>query len=157
MRLQIPGLRAIEHNSKSQTDPRCFEWQVRVYYQDTDAVDVVYHARYLDFMERARSEWLRALGLNLSRLAAEHRRMFVASSVTIDYLKSARLDDMLTVLTTPSEIARTYLDLNQDIVCGSTLLTRGRVRIACVDTSSMRPTRLPGEIPASVHDSGPSA
>jgi acyl-CoA thioester hydrolase len=136
---------------------RSFVWQIRVYYQDTDAGGIVYHARYLDFMERARSEWLRALGLDLSRLAAEHRRMFVASSVTIDFLKAARLDDMLTVLTTPSRIARTYIDLNQDIVCGSTPLTRGRIRIACVDTASMRPTRLPEEIPASIHDSGPSA
>jgi acyl-CoA thioester hydrolase len=108
-------------------------------------------------MERARSEWLRALGLDLSRLAAEHSRMFVASSVTIDFLKSARLDDMLTVLTTPLKVARTYIDLNQDIVCGSTSLTRGRIRIACVDTASMRPARLPREIPASIHDSGPSA
>jgi acyl-CoA thioester hydrolase len=136
---------------------RGFAWQVRVYYQDTDAGGIVYHARYLDFMERARYEWLRASGVDLARFAAEHQRMFVASSVTIDYLKPARLDDMLTVLTTPAKIARTYIDLNQDIFCGSTPLTRGRIRIACVDSASMRPAALPRQVAASIHDTGPSA
>lgn len=83
--------------------------------------------------------------------------MFVASSVTIDFLKSARLDDMLTVNTTPSKIARTYIDLNQDIFCGSTQLTRGRICIACVDTTNMRPSALPPAISASIRNSEPSA
>ena len=134
-----------------------FAWQVRVYYQDTDAGGIVYHARYLDFMERARTEWLRDLGIDLSRMMAEQQCMFVASSVTIDYLKSARLDDMLTVSAIPTKIARTYIDLNQDIFCGSTQLARAQVRIACVDTARMRPARLRREVSASINNSGPSA
>ena len=124
---------------------------MRVYYQDTDAGGIVYHTRYLDFMERARTEWLRQLGLELPRLATEHRRMFVARSAAIDYLKPARLDDMLSVHAHAEKIARTYIDLNQDIYCGSTQLTRGRIRIACVDTVSLRPARLPRLFGAGVH------
>jgi acyl-CoA thioester hydrolase len=108
-------------------------------------------------MERARSEWLRALSVDLPRLAAEHQRMFVASSVTIDFLKSARLDDMLSIHTTPAKIARTYIDLNQDIFCRSMQLTRGRIRIACVDTGAMKPSALPRMIAAALHELGPPA
>jgi acyl-CoA thioester hydrolase len=140
---RICGERFIEHSSNS---PVSFTWQLRVYYQDTDAGGIVYHARYLDFMERARTEWLRAIGVDLPRLAREHERMFIAVSVTIDYLASARLDDLLTVSSNPEKIARTYIDLNQNIFCGSTQVTRGRVRIACVNTKNMKPSRLPGEL-----------
>lgn len=144
-------------SSHRQPDHQEFAWQIRVYYQDTDAGGIVYHARYLDFMERARYEWLRSLGVDLPHFAAEHSRMFVASSVTIDFLKPARLDAMLTVFTTPEKIARTYIDLNQDIFCGSTQLTRGRIRIACVDTASLRPSAMPRQVLASIHDMRPSA
>jgi acyl-CoA thioester hydrolase len=139
---RIRGERLIEHSSNR---PLGFAWQLRVYYQDTDAGGIVYHARYLDFMERARTEWLRVIGIDLPRLACEQERMFIAVAVTIDYLKSARLDDMLTVSSHPEKVARTYIDLNQNIFCGSTQVTRGRVRIACVNTKNMKPTRLPGE------------
>jgi acyl-CoA thioester hydrolase len=138
-----------------------FALDVRVYYQDTDAGGIVYHARYLDFMERARTEWLRALGVDLPGMTAEHHCMFVAASVTIDYLKSARLDDMLTVRADPEKIARTYIDLNQDIFCGSDQLARGRIRIACVHTASQKPAAMPREvaskIAARIQHSGPSA
>jgi acyl-CoA thioester hydrolase len=139
----------IEHGRQLQPELRSvmhgFTWQLRVYYQDTDAGGIVYHARYLDFMERARMEWLRALGINLSGLAAERQRMFVACSVTIAFLRPARLDDMLTVHAVPEKIARTYIDLNQPIYRGSTHLTRAQVRIACVDAASLKPCALPSE------------
>ena len=151
-----------EHARQLRQASRGFSWQLRVYYQDTDAGGIVYHARYLDFMERARMEWLRALGINLSRLAAEQGRMFVACSVTIDFLKPARLDDMLTVHATPEKIARTYMDLNQPIFCGSMQLTRAQVRIACVDAMSLKPCALPAEFAGrrtahKTHEPGPSA
>jgi acyl-CoA thioester hydrolase len=153
------GRQAIEQRAQRPTGLPGFA--IRVYYQDTDAGGIVYHARYLDFMERARTEWLRALGVDLPLMIAEHRCMFVAASVTIDYLKSARLDDMLTVRADPEKIARTYIDLNQDIFCGSIQLTRGRIRIACVHTANQRPAAMPREvaskIAARIHNSGPSA
>jgi acyl-CoA thioester hydrolase len=136
---------------------RSHDLTVRVYYQDTDAGGIVYHTRYLDYMERARTEWLRDLGVDLPGLAAEHGRMFVAKSVTIDYLKPARLDAMLTVRTQPAKIARAYLDLNQDIFCGSMQLTRGQVRIVCVDTANLKPSAIPGEAAVKIHNTGPSA
>ena len=125
---------------------RDYALQVRVYYQDTDAGGIVYHARYLDYMERARTEWLRGLGVDLSRLATDHRRMFVASSISIDYLKPARLDNMLTVSAMPEKVARTYIDLNQNIFHESMNVTRARVRIACIDTATMKPSAMPREV-----------
>jgi acyl-CoA thioester hydrolase len=147
---------AIEQGAKRRHGAHGFEWPVRVYYQDTDAGGIVYHSRFLDFMERARTEWLRSLGLDLSRLAAERGLMFVASSVAIDYLKPARLDDMLAVHAETEKIARTYIDLNQDVYLGSMQLTRGRVRIACVGTRTLKPSALPREV-ASIHATGISA
>ena len=137
-----------------------FDWPVRVYYQDTDAGGIVYHSRFLDFMERARTEWLRSLGVDLSRLAAERDLMFVACSVAVDYLKPARLDDVLSVRAEPEKVARTYIDLNQDVYLGSTRLTRGRVRIACVGTRTLKPSALPRELHAVRqirHDMGTTA
>ncbi len=134
-----------------------FELQVRVYYQDTDAGGIVYHTRYLDFMERARTEWLRALGVDLSRMAARHGCMFVAKSVTIDYRKPGRLDDMLTVRTAPKKLGRAYIDLNQAIFHGSMQLTQGEVRIVCVATQSLKPCAMPREVATRIHNMGPSA
>jgi acyl-CoA thioester hydrolase len=148
---------AIEQGAKKRHGVHGFEWPVRVYYQDTDAGGIVYHSRFLDFMERARTEWLRSLGLDLSRLAAERQLMFVASSVAIDYLKPARLDDMLAVHAETEKIAGTYIDLNQDIYLGSMQLTRGRVRIACVGTQTLKPSALPREVTSIHHATGSSA
>jgi acyl-CoA thioester hydrolase len=134
-----------------------FIWPVRVYYEDTDAGGVVYYANYLRFMERARTEWLRSLGLDLSKLAAERGLMFVAHSVAVDYLKPARLDDMLTVRARPEKIARTYIDLNQDVYLGSIHLTRGRVRIACVGKQTLKPSALPREVASLLHGTGTTA
>jgi acyl-CoA thioester hydrolase len=133
-----------------------FEFQVRVYYQDTDAGGIVYHTRYLDFMERARTEWLRALGVDLTGMARDGC-MFVAKSVTIDYRKPARLDDMLTVRTGARKLGRAYIDLNQAVFHGSTQLTEGEVRIVCVATQSLKPCAMPREVATRIHNLGPPA
>jgi acyl-CoA thioester hydrolase len=108
-------------------------------------------------MERGRTEWLRALGIDLSRMAADNGCMFVAKSVSVDYLKPARLDDMLTVRTNPKKLGFTFIDLNQDIFHGSMQLTQGAVRIVCVDTQSLKPCALPRQVVNEIKQSGPSA
>ncbi|MEQ5182981.1 tol-pal system-associated acyl-CoA thioesterase [Providencia alcalifaciens] len=125
-----------------------FRWPVRVYYEDTDAGGVVYHARYLAFFERARTEMLRNKGINQQSLLAENLG-FVVRSMTIDFIKGARLDDLLEVETEVIEIKRASLlfqqrlvDLQGNLLCGATAL------IACVDTSKMKPKALPKSIVA---------
>ncbi|WP_321146545.1 tol-pal system-associated acyl-CoA thioesterase [Providencia alcalifaciens] len=125
-----------------------FRWPVRVYYEDTDAGGVVYHARYLAFFERARTEMLRNKGINQQSLLAENLG-FVVRSMTIDFIKGARLDDLLEVETEVVEIKSASLlfqqrlvDLQGNLLCGATAL------IACVDTSKMKPKALPKSIVA---------
>nr|WP_282490092.1 tol-pal system-associated acyl-CoA thioesterase [Providencia alcalifaciens] len=125
-----------------------FRWPVRVYYEDTDAGGVVYHARYLAFFERARTEMLRNKGINQQSLLAENLG-FVVRNMTIDFVKGARLDDLLEVETEIVEIKRASLlfqqrlvDSQGNLLCGATAL------IACVDTSKMKPKALPKSIVA---------
>ncbi|BBG61563.1 tol-pal system-associated acyl-CoA thioesterase [Providencia rustigianii] len=125
-----------------------FRWPVRVYYEDTDAGGVVYHARYLAFFERARTEMLRNKGINQQSLLAENLG-FVVRNMTIDFIKGARLDDLLEVETEIVEIKRASLKFQQRLVdsqgnllCGATAL------IACVDISKMKPKALPESIVA---------
>ena len=97
-----------------QTDPaRVFVWPVRVYYEDTDFGGVVYYANYLRFFERARTEWLRSLGVDQQRLAAEDGLQFVVRRAEIDFLRGARLDDMLEVTVEVMERRHTYVRLRQ--------------------------------------------
>ncbi|MBP6083501.1 MAG: tol-pal system-associated acyl-CoA thioesterase [Providencia sp.] len=125
-----------------------FRWPVRVYYEDTDAGGVVYHARYLAFFERARTEMLRNKGINQQSMLTENLG-FVVRSMTIDFVKGARLDDLLEVETQIVEMKRASLIFNQRLVdsqgnllCGATAL------IACVDISKMKPKALPKSIVA---------
>jgi acyl-CoA thioester hydrolase len=107
---------------------------VRVYYEDTDFSGAVYHANYLRFMERARTEMLRALDVNQgARMAGDEAEVFgfVVRNMTIDFLKPARMDDMLTVETTPQEIRAASLELTHRILRGDDLIVTAHVRIAC--------------------------
>ena len=82
-----------------RVEPR-FSWPTRIYWEDTDAGGVVYHARYVAFMERARTEWMRALGYGQERMRCDHGLVFAVRSMTMDFLKPARLDDALDVTAT---------------------------------------------------------
>ena len=125
-----------------------FRWPVRVYYEDTDAGGVVYHARYLAFFERARTEMLRNKSINQQSLLAENLG-FVVRSMTIDFVKGARLDDLLEVETQIIEIKRASLAFNQRLVDSQgNLLCGAKVLIACVDISKMKPKALPKSIVA---------
>ncbi len=116
---------------------------LRVYYEDTDAAGVVYYANYLKFMERARTEWLRALGFEQSRLAQEQGIGFVARSVSIDYLKPARLDDMLDVVSTIDAASRAQVVFDQRIERGAETLATSKIQIVSVDPAAGKVRAMP--------------
>jgi acyl-CoA thioester hydrolase len=120
-----------------------FRWTVRVYYEDTDAGGVVYHTGYIRFFERARTEWLRALGYSLHQLAEEKRVLFTVVDLAIRYRKPARLDDLLEVVT-QAKVAGASVLFTQ-VVQGpqGDVLAEGEVRVACVDAQTFRPLRMP--------------
>jgi len=120
--------------------------QCRVYYEDTDAGGVVYYANYAKYLERGRTEWLRALGLQHTQLAATSRRMFVVTRLSLQYRKPARLDDMLTVHTRIAHLGRASLDFAQSVQCDATLLCDAVVQVACVHAQTFRPAALPMEL-----------
>lgn len=125
-----------------------FRWPVRVYYEDTDAGGVVYHARYVAFYERARTEMLRQHNFHQQQLFSEHVA-FTVRRMTVDYLLPARLDDMLEVQTGITLIRRASLTFAQRIVdADGRLLSQAEVLIACVDLRQMKPIALPESIVA---------
>lgn len=121
-----------------QVDVR-FSWPTRVYWEDTDAGGVVYHARYVAFMERARTEWMRALGYGQERLRQEHDLVFAVRSMELDFLKPARLDDALEVSAVLRRCKRASLEFRQAIRREGELLTTASVRIAALGASGFRP------------------
>ena len=122
---------------------KCFSWPVRVYYEDTDTGGVVYYANYLKFFERARTEWLRSSGLNQDKLVQEEGLIFVVRRALLDFLRPARLDDLLEVTVEPRKIARVYVDLVQEARCGAQVLARAEVRVACLNRRDFKPAAMP--------------
>lgn len=120
-----------------------FELPIRVYYEDTDAGGIVYHATYLNFMERARTEWLMAKGINLNTYAQTHGEMFVVRKLDIEYLRPAYLCDELIVQSYIIQRSRTRVLFQQNIIRGDDVLTRGTVEIITLDVASRRPKPLP--------------
>ncbi len=118
---------------------------MRVYYEDTDAGGVVYHSQYLNFMERARSEWLRALGFEQDELADQEQVVFVVRRIEVDFRRPARFNDALLVTVELVEQRSASLILTQFIRRESDgeALIQGRVRVACVDAKRFRPTPIP--------------
>ena len=120
-----------------------FVWPVRVYWEDTDAGGVVYYANYLKFMERARSEWLRARGFEQDVLRDEAGVVFVVRRVEIDYLSQARFNEQLDVSVTLHEMGRASLSVRQELIRGSTRLAEAVVTLACVDAVRFKPVKIP--------------
>jgi acyl-CoA thioester hydrolase len=131
---------------KQITMKEIFTIPVRVYYEDTDAGGVVFYANYLKFMERARTEWLRALGFEQDELMAQDGVVFAVSRVNLEYLRPARFNQQLTVSVDVVRKGAASVTLNQEIRQGDILLTRGEVRLACVDTKSFKPQKIPERI-----------
>jgi len=124
---------------------------IRVYWEDTDAGGVVFYANYLKFFERARTEWLRSVGVEQRVLQAETGCIFVVSEVHLRYLASARLDDLLTVGVRTLQQGKASMELEQQVWRGDTLLAEGRVRVGCVNAVTMRPCRIPNTIAHLLH------
>lgn len=122
-----------------------FTFPVRIYYEDTDSGGVVYYANYLKFMERARTEWLRALGFEQDQLIEAHGVIFAVRSVTVDYNAPARFNDQLEVVTKMLKQGRASLNLLQEIRRSGeeSVLCTATARIASLDVESFRPSPMP--------------
>ena len=128
------------------TTAKPFRHATRVYWEDTDAGGIVYYANYLKFFERARTEWLRSLGLEQQRLRERDGTMFIVSQTALQYHRPARLDDLLEVTVSVRHAARASLQLEQHALRGTELLAEGTVRIACVDAPTLKLRRIPEEL-----------
>jgi acyl-CoA thioester hydrolase len=125
---------------------KIFTWPVRVYYEDTDVSGVVYHANYLRFFERGRTEWLRAQGLSQETLRNEHGIAFTVANMQIDFLLPARLDDLLEVTVEVTSRKRASLIFGQVLrqaEAQERVLARATARVGCVDMVNFRPCALP--------------
>ncbi|CAB5724112.1 Acyl-CoA thioester hydrolase YbgC [Delftia tsuruhatensis] len=131
-----------------------FEFPIRIYWEDTDAGGIVFYANYLRFFERARTEWLRALGIEQQRLREQTGGMFVVTQAQLQYLRPARLDDQLLVTAALQSSGRASLTIRQQALLASAsdgtapqpLLCEGTIRIGWVDGTTMRPARIPNRI-----------
>ncbi|MGC9455885.1 MAG: tol-pal system-associated acyl-CoA thioesterase [Halothiobacillaceae bacterium] len=125
-----------------------FNWPIRVYYEDTDAGGVVYHAAYLRFMERARTEMLRERGWEQDRLAEAHGVLFAVRRLAVEYHRPARFNDGLIVRTGIERMARASMNFHQRIEHAGTaeLLCQGEVQVACVARSGFRPCPIPKQV-----------
>lgn len=126
--------------------PHSHPHTVRVYWEDTDAGGVVYYANYLKFMERARTEWLRALCVHQEALRAQEGVQFVVADMHVRYLAPAKLDDLLTVTVSVAEQGKASMLLEQQVWRGDTLLAQGQVRVGCVDAQTLAPKRMPASV-----------
>jgi acyl-CoA thioester hydrolase len=127
-----------------------FTFPIRIYWEDTDAGGIVFYANYLKFFERARTEWLRSLGVEQQSLKDESGGMFVVSETQLKYFSPARLDDLLEVTAQTSESGRASLVLTQqawlNVEGQRKLLAEGTIRIGWVDSQTMKPGRIPAKI-----------
>lgn len=136
-------------------DSPMFLWPVRIYYEDTDSGGVVYHANYMKFMERARSEWLRSQGFEQDELVRRHGVIFAVRAISLEYLRPARFNDLLQVSVSLLRRGRASLDFQQQVLADegagtpaapAAVLCSGTVKIACLDSATLRPCRLPQDL-----------
>jgi len=127
-----------------------YQFPVRVYWEDTDAGGIVFYANYLKFFERARTEWLRAAGVEQHQLREETGIIFVVASTSLRYLAPAKLDDLLTITVEPEAAGRASLVVRQRALRGDTLLAEGEIRIGCVRALDLKPQRLPDAVIAAI-------
>ncbi len=136
--------------NQATPDKTEFCWPVRIYWEDTDAGGIVFYANYLKFFERARTEWLRSLGLEQQALRQRSGGMFVVSEASLRYHRVARLDDELLVTARPRELGRASLTMVQQarLQAGSDsiLLCEASIRIGWVDALNYKPARMPADL-----------
>jgi len=127
-----------------------FDWPLRVYYEDTDAGGIVFFANYLKFFERARTEWLRAGGIDQRKLAEQCGIVFVVSATAVQYRSPARLDDMLTIVSRIERLGKASVEFVQEAHRGGAVLAVGKVRVGCVDHVTLKPVALPPSVSAAL-------
>lgn len=120
-----------------------FEWPIRVYYEDTDSGGVVYHANYLNFMERARTEWLRSLGFEQNELITHHQCIFAVHSMQLNFRRPAKFNDSLIVHSHVIDLSGASFEFEQKIMRDDELLCEATVKVACLDANRFRPKSIP--------------
>ena len=120
-----------------------YSFPVRVYFENTDAGGVVYHGEYLKFLERARTEWMRHLGFDHQALARNHRVLFIVSSLAIEFVKPARLDDMVAVSVKLESLGKVRSTFAQEIRREDEVLVKAKVTVASVNSESFKPIEIP--------------
>jgi acyl-CoA thioester hydrolase len=143
----MPGMKLTTSRSGAEVG---FTWPIRVYYEDTDAGGIVFYANYLKYFERARTEWLRACGVDQSRLAGNDGVVFVVKRTVLDYHAPARLDDVVTVASRIERLGRASVEFVQEAWRDDVLLATGEIRVGCVDRSALRPAPIPAPVLAAL-------
>jgi acyl-CoA thioester hydrolase len=140
--------RAAADAQRDATTPAAvvFRLPLRVYWEDTDAGGIVFYANYLKFFERARTEWLRALGVQQQAMRERTGAIFVVTHTSTHYRAPARLDDALEVTVAVQHAGRASLQVAQQAWRGTTLLAEGEVRIGCVEAATLKPCRIPADV-----------
>jgi acyl-CoA thioester hydrolase len=127
---------------------RPFSVRIRVYYRDTDAGGIVFHANYLAFMEQARTEFLGALGFDVAALATRDAVMFIVHRAAVEFLRPARLNEQLDVTAEVARVGRARVVFRQRVLRGEECLVAGEIQLACVDPASFKPVPVPGAVRA---------
>jgi len=120
-----------------------FDWPVRVYYEDTDSGGVVYHSQYLNFMERARTEWLRSLGFEQNELIEQHHCIFAVHSLNMNFKRPAHFNDALLVQSEILKVAGASIQFDQKVLRDGELLCKAEVKVACLNSNGFRPMSIP--------------
>ena len=126
--------------------PHHYEIRTRIYWEDTDAGGVVYYANYLKFMERCRTDWLRALGIDQLRLRAERQLQFAVVSVAVDFLRPAVLNDEVLVTAELERLSGATIMFKQTIMRGDVQLIEASARVACLDSDTLKPRPIPKDL-----------
>ncbi len=129
-----------------QTPLFTFDFPQRVYFEDTDAGGVVYHAQYIKFFERARTEWLRHLGFTNSDLERKYKMLFVVSEIAVEFIKPAKLDDAINISVAIENLGRVRVTFHQEIRRGEDILVRARITVATVASESFKPVEIPTDV-----------
>lgn len=127
-----------------------FAWPIRVYYEDSDAGGIVYHSQYLNFMERARTEWLRSLGFEQTELTAQFGIIFVVRNIQIKFKKPARFNDAIVVHSQLASMGRSRMVFEQKIFRDGQVLTEADVEVVCIDAVNYTPVTIPAPIQQSM-------
>lgn len=123
-----------------------FEWPIRVYYEDTDSGGVVYHSNYLNFMERARTEWLRSMGFEQDELITQHQCIFAVHSMQLNFRRPAKFNDLLLVQSRITNLSGASFEFEQKIFRDDELLCEAAVKIACLNANRFRPMAIPPKL-----------